>query len=443
VAPRSGAAAGPRHKEEGAVTHSRRHAFDLEALSRRAFMTRLGAAGGLLVSGGLLQACGGGSGDGASASGGGAKGPLKLGYARPTTGPTASSFALLFTPADMAIDELNGKGGIGGHKIVKVDLDDKGDPAEEPGVFRKFKEQGVKFVVGPNSSGTTLGALPISTALKILNLSSAVADALGDAKKYPYTFQMNASAAQEARAVVEWCVKEKGYKRIGIIYADDPFGQTLTEDSKPIIKELGAELVGVQSHESVATAMTPFLSALKKQSPDVILQWQSVAPTIAATMKSFENMGWNPPCIGHCSLLTQTTLESASKETIANKYGFYLRNFTWGQDGDVAAKQKQYAKTLKGRSPDMGGQEAVTVVTPSYDFLYALSEAIAKAGTIDDTTKVKSAIEGLGKWEGMLGTYAFGTGTHSVLDPSSMVIASAVSGLDPKAETFFRERVSS
>ncbi|MDA0160353.1 ABC transporter substrate-binding protein [Solirubrobacter ginsenosidimutans] len=412
-------------------------------ISRRAFMGRLGAAGGLLVSGGLLAACGSDDSSGsASASGGGAKGPLKLGYARPTTGATASSFALLFTPADMAIAELNGKGGIDGHKIVKVDLDDKGDPAEEPGVFRKFKEQGVHFVVGPNSSGTTLGALPISTSLKILNLSSAVADALGDAGKYPYTFQMNASAAQEARAVVEWCVKEKGYKRIAIIYADDPFGQTLTDDSVPVIKELGAELVGKVSHESVATAMTPFLSSLKKNNPDVILQWQSVAPTIAATMKSYENMGWNPPAIGHCSLLTQTTLESASKDTLSNKYGFYLRNFTWADGSDIAQKQKDYVTKLKSTAPDMGGQEAVTVVTPSYDFVYALSEAITKAGTIDDTTKVKTAMEGLGKWEGMLGTYAFGSQTHSALDASSMVIASAISGTDPKAETFFRERVS-
>jgi branched-chain amino acid transport system substrate-binding protein len=404
-------------------------------------MTRLGAAGGLLMSGGLLAACGDDSSGGASAGGGGG-GQLKLGYARPTTGPTASSFALLFTPADMAIEELNAKGGIDGHKIVKVDLDDKGDPAEEPGVFRKFSEQDVKFVVGPNSSGTTLGALPISTSLKILNLSSAVADELGNAQKYPYTFQLNASAAQEARAVVEWCVKEKGYRNIGIIYADDPFGQSLTDDSLKVISELGATLTGKVAHESVATAMTPFLSSLKKGNPDVILQWQSVAPTIAATMKSFENMGWNPPAIGHCSLLTQTTLESASEETLANKYGFYLRNFTWGSDGDVAQKQKDYAAKLKQSAPDQGGQEAVTIVTPSYDFVYALDDAITKAGTLDDTTKVKAAMEGLGKWEGMLGTYAFGGQTHSALDASSMVIASAISGSDPKASTFFRERVS-
>jgi branched-chain amino acid transport system substrate-binding protein len=410
-------------------------------ISRRAFMSRLGAAGGLLVSGGLLAACGSDD-DGAAGGGGGQSGPLKLGYARPTTGPTASSFALLFTPADMAIEELNAKGGIDGHKIEKVDLDDKGDPAEEPGVFRKFKEQDVRFVVGPNSSGTTLGALPISTALKILNLSSAVADELGNAQKYPYTFQMNASAGQEARAVVEWCVKEKGYKRIGILYADDPFGQTLTDGSEKVIAELGAELVGKVAHESVATAMTPFLSSLKKNTPDVILQWQSVAPTIAATMKSYENMGWNPPAVGHCSLLTQTTLDSASEETLSNKYGFYLRNFTWGEGAEIASKQKDYAAKLKSTAPDQGGQEAVTIVTPSYDFLYALSEAITKAGTIDDTTKVKTAMEGLGKWEGTLGTYSFGSKTHSVLDPTSMVIASAISGKDAKAETFFRERVS-
>lgn len=411
-------------------------------LNRRAFMTRLGAAGGLIVTGNILAACGSEESGGATGGGGGAKGPLKLGYARPTTGPTASSFALLFTPADMAIEELNAKGGMDGHKIEKVDLDDKGDPAQEPGVFRKFKEQDVKFVVGPNSSGTTLAALPISTALKILNLSSAVADELGNAQKYPYTFQMNASAGQESRSVVEWAIKEKGYKRIAILYADDPFGQTLTEGSKKAIQELGGELVGEVAHESVATAMTPFLSSLKKNDPDIILQWQSVAPTIAATMKSYENMGWNPPAVGHCSLLTQTTLESAPKEILENKFGFFLRNFTWGEGAEIAQKQKDYAAKLKQTAPDQGGQEAVTLVTPSYDFLYALNEAITAAGTIDDTTKVKDAMEALGKWEGTLGTYSFGKDTHSALDPSSMVVASAVSGLDPKAETYFRERVS-
>ena len=411
-------------------------------ISRRAFMSRLGAAGGLLVSGGLLAACGSDD-DGAAGGGGGQSGPLKLGYARPTTGPTASSFALLFTPADMAIEELNAKGGIDGHKIEKVDLDDKGDPAEEPGVFRKFKEQDVRFVVGPNSSGTTLGALPISTALKILNLSSAVADELGNAQKYPYTFQMNASAGQEARAVVEWCVKEKGYKRIAILYADDPFGQTLTDGSEKVIQELGAELVGKVAHESVATAMTPFLSSLKKNNPDVILQWQSVAPDDRGDDEVLREHGLEPA--GRRALLAADADHArlGLRGDALQQVRLLPAQLHLGRGrGDRAEAEglRGQAEVHGARPGRPGGRDRSSrPATTSCTRCRRRSPRPARS-----TTRPRSRR----RWRASASGRARSGPTRSARRPtpcwtrSSMVIASAISGKDPKAETFFRERVS-
>src|SRR5438270_13569377 len=68
---------------------------------------------------------------------------VKIGWIKPVTGPLASSFAPLYLAGQIAMDEINAAGGILGRKLVKVEVDDQGSPAQAPIATRRLIEDGV------------------------------------------------------------------------------------------------------------------------------------------------------------------------------------------------------------------------------------------------------------------------------------------------------------
>ena len=83
---------------------------------------------------------------------------FKLGVAGPITGPNAAFGAQLQMGTQMAVDDLNAKGGILGNKITVEVGDDVSDPKQGVSVANKFVGDGVKYVVGHFNSGVTIPA---------------------------------------------------------------------------------------------------------------------------------------------------------------------------------------------------------------------------------------------------------------------------------------------
>ena len=88
------------------------------AWTRREFVRRAGlTAGGLVFAGSaadLLAACGAPGADSATSSGVGLPASIKIGMNTTLTGKAAAEGELAKKAADLAVDEINAKGGVGG-----------------------------------------------------------------------------------------------------------------------------------------------------------------------------------------------------------------------------------------------------------------------------------------------------------------------------------------
>jgi ABC-type branched-subunit amino acid transport system substrate-binding protein len=51
----------------------------------------------------------------------------------------------------------------------------------------------------------------------------------------------------EKGGVVTWLVKQKGFKRIGVLYQDDKYGYTFRDPAKKVLKKMGLKLAGAES----------------------------------------------------------------------------------------------------------------------------------------------------------------------------------------------------
>ena len=95
-------------------------------MSRKNFLRGTAAAGvgGLVVGGGVGYAVG--DSGSSSSSSGGSKSSIKIGSASPITGPYAGDGQQMVRGQQLAIEQINAAGGVGGHplELVKVDTKD-------------------------------------------------------------------------------------------------------------------------------------------------------------------------------------------------------------------------------------------------------------------------------------------------------------------------------
>jgi branched-chain amino acid transport system substrate-binding protein len=102
-------------------------------------------------------------------------------------------------------------------------------------------------------TGVSKAAAPIGDRAKVVLVNGGgVGPDL--ATLSPYFWNVIPLANQEVRAVLPW-IKSKGYKRIAMIYTDDPSGQAVTGELKTGLPTVGAELAATYS---VAPSLTQF-----------------------------------------------------------------------------------------------------------------------------------------------------------------------------------------
>ena len=78
------------------------------------------------------------------------------------------------TSVDIAVDEINAKGGINGHKLKVIKYDTGSDPKQAATATQKFaQDDGALAVIGPFSSGEAAVAFPVGERLGIVQIPNA------------------------------------------------------------------------------------------------------------------------------------------------------------------------------------------------------------------------------------------------------------------------------
>ena len=97
--------------------------------------------------------------------------PIRLGLVAPLSGGQQVNGAPVRLGAEIARDQINAAGGIGGRPIELVIRDDKGDANACVAAFRELAGDGVKLVVGPVLTGTSLAANGVVQGLNLVMIS--------------------------------------------------------------------------------------------------------------------------------------------------------------------------------------------------------------------------------------------------------------------------------
>ncbi len=99
---------------------------------------------------------------------------IVLGLAMVKSGPLKTVGEATETSVDIAVEEINAKGGINGKKIKLVKFDTGSDPKQAATATQKFvQDDNALAIVGPFSSGEAAVAFPVGERLGIVQMPNA------------------------------------------------------------------------------------------------------------------------------------------------------------------------------------------------------------------------------------------------------------------------------
>ena len=363
---------------------------------------------------------------------------IKIGSARPLTGLFASSFAPLYVGAKIATDEINAAGGILGRPLEIIEADDESSPAKEPAVMRKLIDSGAQAVLGPVGSSHGMAAIATTTPAKIIHAAGAWTEEAADGRKYPYHYQFTYNTGHQGEAVVRHITAALKLKKVGILQENTGFGESATAATVRALKKRGLEPVGTEVYPLSATDLKIYLGKLRAAGAEALVLWNSPAQGMILTCAALQAMKWYPPLLGGNGMYSHAVLDSADPEVLKNSFGTMISSMTYSATEPVGARQIAHAKKIM-TFPEAKAWEINAAISPFYDYLHLL-KLVVEAEKRFDTERIKKAFDAVKNYPGMIGNISFTPENHCALDASQVVMATVLSGKDPKAMGCFRQR---
>ena len=335
-----------------------------------------------------LTACGGKSDNGtttagtaettAAADAGAAEqtagGSFKLGGIGPITGATAIYGQAVMNGAELAINEINAAGGIGGVQIEYNFQDDENDTEKAVNAYNTLKDWGMQMLVGTVTSAPCIAVGSESSNDNMFQLTpsgSAV-----DCAKFDYQFRICFSDPNQGAASAQYIGENKLATKVAIIYdSSDVYSSGIHDKFIAEAANQGFEVVADEAF--TADNNTNFSVQIQKaQDAGAELVFLPIYYQQASLiLVQAKQMGYEPEffgCDGLDGLLTVENFDTSLAEGI-----MLLTPFAADAQDDLT---KNFVTTYKEKYGDTPNQFAAD----AYDAVYAIKAAADKAGITPD-----------------------------------------------------------
>jgi branched-chain amino acid transport system substrate-binding protein len=242
---------------------------------------------------------------------------LRIGFLAPTTGIFAQIGKDMVDGFKMYLEEHNNK--LGGTDVKFIVEDEQGKPDTAVTKAKKLILQDkVHFFIGGLLASTGYALAPVSSAEKVLYLSSvAAADDLTqrDLPKYPYFFRTSWTSSQPSHPFGQWAC-EQGYKRIAAIGADYAFGYEVVGGFQKAFEACGGQIIQKIWPPLGTNDFGPYIPTIK-QNADAIFSLM-VGPGALRFPKQLAASGNRKPVIGGGTSYDEFVLPAMGDEVIGH-----------------------------------------------------------------------------------------------------------------------------
>jgi branched-chain amino acid transport system substrate-binding protein len=216
-------------------------------------------------------------------------GTLNIGQLAPLSGRLSNVVQSLTTPVTMAVEEINGAGGVLGQPVGYTLADDGTNPDVALASLEPLLEGGaVDAVIGPATSGTMLGILDAVRDAKVLDCSGSNASIfLSTANSGGYYFRTAPPDALQGRALARLVTADK-HKRVAILARRDAYGTRLAREVTAGLSQDGARVVADVRYDANSHNFFADVRKVARANPDavVVLGFENDGADVVRTLQT-------------------------------------------------------------------------------------------------------------------------------------------------------------
>ncbi|HEV8307604.1 MAG TPA: ABC transporter substrate-binding protein [Methylomirabilota bacterium] len=192
------------------------------------------------------------------------KGPIKVGFLVPTTGPLSANGKDMINGLQLFLEEQGNR--LAGREVKLLIEDDEGKPATGLTKARGLvEEQAVHLVTGPLSAAVGYAVAPYIDSKKVPAIFPIVsAEDITQRKRSPYIVRTGWSSAQPSHPFGKWVYDNLGYKKIAMIGYDFAFGWEVAGGFQRTFEEAGGQVVQKLWPPLGTADFGPYLAQLRR-----------------------------------------------------------------------------------------------------------------------------------------------------------------------------------
>jgi branched-chain amino acid transport system substrate-binding protein len=289
---------------------------------------------------------------------------------------------------ELALEEINAKGGINGRKLEVVSRDDGGTPGDAVRVAEELiSRERANVLMGTFASNVGLAVANLAQQRRIVFMAAEpLTDKIVWENGNKYTFRLRPSTYMQVAMLVPEAAKLKK-KRWAIVYPNYEYGQSATESFKKLLKaaQPDVEFVAEQAAPLGKIDAGAVAQALADARPDAIF-----SSLFAADLQKFVREGNTRGVFANRTVFNLLGGEPEYLDPLKDETpeGWWVTGYPWAEI--KTPEHKRFRDAYQKRWNDYPRVGSVV----GYTALHAVAEGLRKAGS-PDPDKLSAALRGL------------------------------------------------
>jgi branched-chain amino acid transport system substrate-binding protein len=328
---------------------------------------------------------------------------ILLGSYSSNTGATGSFGILQKQGIEMAVEEINAKGGINGKKITLINYDNKSENDETLAVVNRLVSQdNVLAIIGETTSGKSKIGAQIAQANKVVMLSPSATNP--DVTKVGnYIFRACFIDPFQGKVMAKFMTENLKFKKAAILRdVKSDYSVGLSDVFTEEIKKMGGEIVADVSYQEGDIDFKSQLTAIKAKKPEAIFV-PGYYNEVALLAKQLKELGMTQTLLGGDGWSSPKLYEIA-KEAMN---GHYFSNHYTTESTDP--KTVEFVKSYKAKHKE----DPDVMAALGYDAVYLLAEAIKNAKEVNRET-VREELSKIKDFAGVTGKMSMDENRNAV-----------------------------
>jgi len=210
---------------------------------------------------------------------------------------------------DLAVEEINAKGGILGHKIEVSHADSQSNPGIARAQVQKALDGEPYVLLGPGYSGSVKVTAPLAAEAGITEIMGGEAAELTQAGN-KFVFRTSFGQQSSMPKVAKYVNDELKAKSVAVVWVNNDFGRGGRDVINKEFARLGIKVAADISTEAGQADFAADVAKVKAATPEAVFIYLNEEES-ARILKELKRQGVTAPLIGETTLVGQKVIELA------------------------------------------------------------------------------------------------------------------------------------